>query len=238
MTAQVKLGDMHVDVVLKDIKNIHLSVHPPAGRVRISAPARMKLDAIRVFAISKLGWIREQQRRLRSQERETRREYLPAESHYVWGRRHLLRVTEGAEHQSVVLTPRRLHLLVPGEAGTTKRETILDAWYRQQVKTAAVAIVAKWEPIVRVNVQRIFVQRMKTRWGSCNQTAGNIRLNTELAKKPLECLEYIVVHEMLHLLEPTHNARFIALLDKALPQWPVSRRRLNELPVRHEDWAY
>lgn len=238
MATQVRLGDMAVDVVLKDIKNIHLSVHPPAGRVRISAPTRMSLDTIRVFAISKLGWIREQQRRLRAQDRETRREYLESESHYVWGKRYLLKVREATGKPSVALTPRRLLLDVHSGTTTTKIEALLDVWYRQQLRDATAAFVAKWEPVLRVEVRRVFLQRMKTRWGSCNPAAGSIRLNTELAKKPRECLEYIVVHEMLHLLEATHNARFIALMNRVMPRWPFYRRTLNQLPVRHEEWAY
>lgn len=238
MATQLRLGHMAVDVVLKDIRNIHLSVHPPAGRVRISAPTRMALDTIRVFAISKLGWIKEQQRKLRAQDRETRREYLESESHYVWGRRYLLKMREAAGSPSVALTGRRLLLDVHGGTSATKIETLLDAWYRQQLRDATVPLVAKWEPVLGVEVCRVFLQRMKTRWGSCNPAAGSIRLNTELAKKPRECLEYIVVHEMLHLLEPTHNARFIALMDRFMPKWQFYRRQLNELPVRHEDWVY
>ena len=195
----------------KDIKNIHLSVYPPAGRVRISAPLRMSLDTIRVFAISKLGWIKQQQQKLREQERETPREYLDRESHYVWGKRYLLKMVEIDEPPS-----RRTEAQPDAATGASRhrsrrtKQAIVDAWYREQLKEAALPLIAKWEPLLGVKVRKLFVQRMKTKWGSCNPASASIRLNTDLAKKPRECLEYIVVHEMVHLLEPTHNKRFIA----------------------------
>ncbi len=238
MVTQIDLGDIAVDVVLKDIKNIHLSVHPPSGRVRISAPARMSLDTIRVFAISKLSWIKQQQRKLQEQERETPREYLDRESHYVWGNRYLLRVAEEDATPSVELQHSHLLLRVRPGADEAKRQVMLEGWYRQQLKQAAPPLIAKWETLMAVKVERFFVQRMKTMWGSCNPSAHTIRLNTELAKKPPECLEYIVVHETAHLLEPTHNTRFVALMDSFMPNWRMFRDRLNQFPVSHEHWAY
>lgn len=238
MGEQIQLGDITVDVLLKDIKNVHLSVYPPAGRVRIAAPERMDLDTIRVFAISKLAWIKEQQTKLREQVRETPREYLDRESHYVWGQRHLLSVVDidgppvvEVEHNRIVLSVR------PG-TDESQRAAIIEAWYREQLKAAVPPLIARWEPVLGVKVVRFFVQRMKTRWGSCTPSAGRIRLNTELAKKPRECLEYIVVHEMTHLLEPTHNSRFIGLMDRFMPRWQFYRDELNRLPVRHERWSY
>ena len=238
MLAQIHLGDLAVDVVRKDIKNVHLSVHPPTGRVTIAAPSRMTLDTIRVFAISKLAWIRQQQRKLQEQERETPREFLPRESHYVWGRRYLLTVIEGDQPATVTLSHSRIVLRVRLGADLAKRQAILDEWYREQIKKAVPPLVAKWEPLMDVKVARIHVQRMKTKWGSCNAAAGAIRLNTDLAKKPRECLEYLVVHEMAHLLEPTHNARFVAVMDRFMPKWRSFREALNRLPVRHEHWGY
>ncbi len=238
MHTQVQLGDIGVDVVRKDIKNVHLSVHPPSGKIRIAAPSRMSLDTIRVFAISKLGWIRQQQRKLQEQERETPREYLDRESHYVWGRRYLLTVLESDQPPSVELGPRRLVLQVRPETDRAKRQTILEEWYREQVRKAVPPLIAKWERLMQVKVHGFYVQRMKTKWGSCNAEAGTIRLNTDLAKKPSPCLEYIVVHEMAHLIEPTHNARFTALMDQFVPRWHHRRDALNRLPVRHEHWSY
>ena len=238
MAETIDLGGIVVDVVKKDIKNVHLSVYPPTGRVRISAPERMSLDTIRVFAISKLGWIKQQQQKLLEQERETPREYLDRESHYVWGKRYLLKIIEHNAAPEVELKHSTMLLRIRPGSDDVKMEAVLDAWYRQQLKEAVPPLIAKWEPLMGVKVERFFVQRMKTRWGSCNLGAGTIRLNSELAKKPPESLEYIVVHEMVHLLEPTHNARFIGLMDRFMPQWEFYRDILNRLPIRHEHWRY
>jgi predicted metal-dependent hydrolase len=238
MVARLTLGDIAVDVVLKDIKNVHLSVHPPTGRVRISAPARMNPATIRVFAISKLAWIKQQQRKMRAQERETPRDYLDRESHFVWGKRYLLTVVEGDRPHSVELRHSRMLLGVRPGLDEHKRQALVEGWYREQLKKAVPPLIAKWEPLVGVRVTRFFVQRMKTKWGSCSHRARTIRLNTDLARKPRECLEYLVVHEMVHILEPTHNARFVAMMDRLLPPWRFRRQQLNRLPVRHEEWAY
>lgn len=238
MSAKIDLGGIVLDVIKKDIKHIHLSVYPPSGKVRISAPLRMDLDTLRVFAISKLGWIKQQQQKLRAQERETPREYLDRESHYVWGRRYLLTIAEKEAAQGVTLSASKLHLQVRPGATEAKKQAVLEQWYREQLKEAASPLIAKWEPLMGVKATRLFVQRMKTKWGSCTPGFRSIRLNTELAKKPPECLEYIVVHELLHLLEPTHNHRFVALMDQFMPKWQHYRDMLNRLPVRHEEWEY
>jgi predicted metal-dependent hydrolase len=237
MVTQLRLGDIAVEVVRKDIKNVHLSVYPPTGRVRISAPSRMSLETIRVFAISKLGWIKQQQRKLQEQERETTREYRNRESHYLWGKRYLLTVMELDQAPNVELSRSRMLLVVRPGTNEERRRMVLDTWYREQLKNAVPPLIAKWEPLIGATAERVFVQRMKTKWGSCNPVSHSIRLNTDLAKKPRQCLEYIVVHEMVHLLEPTHNSRFVALMDQLMPQWRVYREQLNRLPVRHEDWA-
>lgn len=238
MMAQVQLGNITADVVLKDIKNVHLSVYPPNGRVRIAAPARMSLDTIRVFAVSKLGWIKQQQKKLREQERETPREYLNRESHYLWGRRYLLTVREDDEAPSIELKHSRILLHVRPGTSEERKQALFEEWYREQLKQAVPLLITKWQPLIGVTVNRFFVQRMKTKWGSCNPTARHIRLNTELTKKPPECLEYIVVHEMAHLIEPTHTQRFIALMNRFMPKWQFYRGVLNRLPVRHETWSY
>lgn len=238
MATQFQLGSTRVQVEFKDIKNVHLSVHPPVGRVSISAPQRMKLETVRLFAISKLDWIRRQQKEIRAQEREPEREYVDRESHFVWGRRCLLVVAERDEPPSVVLRHNKLHLRLRPGTDVQKRRAIAEAWYREQVRQALPDLFAKWQPILGVEATGFYVQRMRTRWGSCNPTARTIRLNTDLAKKPRECLEYIVVHELVHLLEPTHNARFVALMNRFMPRWQDRRKALNRLPVRHEDWEY
>lgn len=238
MSTHIHLGDITVDVVRKNIKNIHLSVYPPNGRVRISAPARMSLDTIRVYAVSKLGWIKKQQQKLQEQERETPREYLERESHYVWGKRYLLKIEEVEGSPSVELKHNQMILQVRPGTNEAKKQSLIEQWYREQLRAALPAIIAAWEPLMGVKVERFFVRRMKTKWGSSNPEKHHIRLNTDLAKKPKECLEYIVVHEMTHFLEPTHNSRFIALMDQFLPKWRFYREELNRLPVRHEEWAY
>ena len=198
----------------------------------------MSIDTIRVFAISKLAWIKHQQTKLREQERETPRDYVERESHYVWGTRYLLTVSETDGPPSIEVKHTRMLLRVGSRAGEDTRRTVVEEWYREQLKEAVPPLLARWQPRLDVRVDRFFVQRMKTKWGSCNHKARTIRLNTELAKKPVECLEYIVLHELVHLLEPTHNARFSRLLDHFMPQWRHHRDTLNDLPVRHERWSY
>lgn len=238
MHAQIQLGGLSVDVLRKDIKNVHLSVHPPTGRVTISAPSHMSLDTIRVFAVAKLPWIRQHQQKLQEQTRETPREYLNRESHYVWGRRYLLKITEADEAPSVELAHRQLHLTMRPGTDPARRQEIIEDWYREQLRQAVPPIIRRWEPILGVRVSGFFVQRMKTKWGSCNAEAGTIRLNTDLARKPAECLEYLVVHEMTHLLERRHNERFVTLMHQFMPRWRSCQQELNRLPVRHEEWRY
>lgn len=238
MQTRIQLGDIAVDVLRKDIKNVHLSVHPPAGRVRIAAPKRMSVDTLRVFAISKLPWIRQQQQKLHKQERETAREYLDRESHYVWGKRYLLKVKEKDASPKVELKHSQMLLQIRPSSSDERKQAILGGWYREKLKEAVPPLIEKWVALIGVKVERLFVQRMKTKWGSCNHGTKSIRLNTELAKKPVQCLEYIVVHEMVHLLERHHNDSFIALMDKYLPTWRLHRDELNHAPLGHETWSY
>jgi predicted metal-dependent hydrolase len=234
----INLGEFDAEVVQKNIKNVHLSVLPPEGRVRIAAPLRMSLDTIRVFAIGKLGWIKKQRQKLQEQVRETPREYLDRESHYVWGSRYLLCCIEVDKPPQVRVSASRLTMSIRPGTDESERKEILEGWYRQQLRDAAIPLVGKWEATLDVSVAKFFVRTMKTRWGSCNSEQKTIRLNTELAKKPPECLEYIILHEMLHLIEPTHNARFQFLMKQHMPNWQFRRDALNRLPVRHEHWSY
>lgn len=236
MNATLKLGSVVADLVRKDIKNVHLSVHPPEGRVRIAVPQHMNEATVRAFAISKIAWIKKQQRSLREQERETPREYLEKESHYVWGRRYLLRIVDTESSPSVELKARHLVMYVRFGATPQKRHEILEAWYRTQLREKVTALMPTWETRLGVIVEKVFIQRMKTKWGSCSRTTPTIRLNTELAKKPVECLEYVLVHEMLHLLEANHGPAFLQRFDGVLPTWRGVRRSLNALPVGHVDW--
>ena len=238
MFETVKLGSVQADVEFKDIKNVHLSVYPPEGRVRIAAPSHMKLSTIRAFALGKMAWIRSQQRQLQEQERESEREFLDRESHYLWGKRYLLQVEEKRSHQRVEVGQDKITLSIRGEGDSDRCEAVVEEWYRGQVREYSAPLIQKWEKIMGVSVKKLFVQKMKTKWGSCTSARGYIRLNTELAKKPRECLEYLVVHEMVHLIEPTHNDKFRRLMDTYLPQWPELREKLNRLPVKHENWNY
>lgn len=236
MAAQLNLGGISVDLVFKDIRNVHLSVHPPTGRVRIAAPEHMDIDKIRVFAISKLEWIKKHQTGFRSQERETPREFLDRESHYLWGRRYLLRIHETKAPPEVHLSPGKMNLRIRPQTPPEKRLEIIALFYRDQLRAEAPPLVDKWERILGVAVNKLYIRHMKTKWGSCNPRARSIRLNTELAKKPRHCLEYIVVHEMIHFIDSHHGNRFISLMDRFMPQWQLYRDELNRRPLAHEDW--
>lgn len=225
-------------MVRKRIKHVHLSVHPPTGRVRIAAPWDMDVKSVRLFAVAKLDWIKRQQRKLASQDREPPREFLDREGHYLWGRRLLLKILEADAPRAVEVRHSALVLRVrPGDA-TETRARVLAHYYREQLKVEAIPVVKRWESRLGVHARELFVRQMKTRWGSCNPEAGTIRLNTELAKKPRECLEYVIVHELAHLLDATHGKPFIAVLDRHLPHWRDTRKLLNRLPVRHELWMH
>lgn len=236
--ALLQLGNISVDVVQKEIKNIHLSVYPPTGRVRISAPSRMDLDTIRVFAISKLGWIKRQQAKLKSQKREAPREYIARESHYYLGKRYLLKVIEHDAAPKIILKHGTIDLHVRRNTPLEQRQAILNEWYRQRLKEVAPKYIEKWEKIMKVKVAEFGIKRMRTKWGTCTREAERIWLNLELAKKPLQCIEYIIVHEMVHLLERRHNERFIAHMDNFMPQWRLYKEELNRLPVGHVEWGY
>lgn len=236
MSKTIQLGEISILVTNKDIKNVHLSVHPPDGRVTLVAPNATRIDVARAYAISKLGWIRNQQENLLKQERETPREFIERESHYLWGRRHLMTIKFQEAKPSVVLDHKRITLTVRPGSDAKKRAAVIHDWHKSLLHDVVPGLISKWEPKLKVNVTGYFLQKMKTRWGSCNHKAGHIRLNTELVKKPKDLLEYIIVHEMVHLLEPTHNDRFIAILDKHYPTWREARAELNELPLAAEVW--
>lgn len=236
MVEKINLGSIKAEVLRKRIKHMHLGVFPPEGAVRISAPEDVALDTIRVFAISKLGWIKSQQRKMKAQPREPQREYINRESHYVWGRRYLLQIQELPAHASIALSGKNMRMTVRPGTPADKRQALLDAWYRAQLREAAQPLLRKWQAIMGVQAGKLLVQRMKTKWGSCNPKTGLIRLNTDLAKKPPEHLEYVIVHELAHLIEASHGERFVAAMDMFLPKWQFYRDELNSLPVRHEIW--
>ena len=236
---QITVGEIAVDVVRKDIKNLHLAVYPPDGRVRVAAPLLVDDEAVRLAVISKLAWIKRQQDEFRSQNRQSAREYVSRESHYYWGDRYLLNVVyRDAPPEVVVRNLKTLDLFVRPGSDREQRERVMLAWYRRQLKAAIPPLIAKWEPILDVDVAEWRVRRMKTKWGTCTVEARRIWLNLELVKKPPQCLDYIVMHEMLHLLERHHNERFVAYMDEFMPQWRLRRDELNAAPLAHEDWDY
>jgi predicted metal-dependent hydrolase len=232
----IVLGDISIIVTRKDIKNVHLSVHPPLGRVTLVAPVNTRLEVARSYAISKLTWIRQQQQLLKTQARETPREFIERESHYLWGRRYLLSIVETEQKPSVKLDHKRITLNLRPNSSREKRAEIIHEWHKSLLHTVVPSLIEKWQKKLGVEVKGYFLQRMKTKWGSCNHKARHIRINTELVKKPKDLLEYVVVHEMVHLLEPTHNEQFVAILDKYYPTWIEARTELNELPLASEIW--
>lgn len=241
MTTEVKeiiVGGIAVQVVRKNIKNLHLAAYPPNGRVRIAVPLHVDDEAVRLAVTSKMGWIRRQQTVYTEQSRQSRREMVTGESHYVRGQRYLLEVLETGGKQGVRLRGRRLEMAVrPGTSEEQRRE-LLNRWHREQLKGEVPKLIAKWEPRVGASVREWGIKKMRTRWGTCNPEAKRIWINLELAKKPPECLEYIVVHELVHLIERTHNDNFKAHMDRLMPTWRTYRDALNAAPLRHEDWEY
>jgi predicted metal-dependent hydrolase len=236
---QIEISDVTIDVVRKSIKNMHLSVYPPTGRVRIATPLNIDDNAVRLFAISKLAWIKRNQRKFEQQDRQSPRAFAQRESHYFEGRRYLLRVTEVEATPKVILkTKTFIDLFVRPNTSIEQRQTILNEWYRKHLKNQIPTLIEKWEKILDVTVSDWGVKQMKTKWGTCNIEQKRIWVNLELAKKPVHCLEYIVVHEMIHLLERHHNDRFQAFLDKFLPKWKLYKEELNRLPVSHGEWTY
>ncbi len=228
-----------VEVVRKNVKHLHLGVYPPGGRVRVAAPSYVNDDAVRLAVVARLGWIRRRQAEFREQDRQPQRRLVSGESHYVDGRRYRLAVVERPGPPAVRLRNRTtLELLVRPDTGRDAREAVLHGWYRRRLRERLAPLVATWEPRVGVEVAECRIRRMKTRWGTCNAAARRIWLNLELAKKPVPCLEYIVVHEMVHLIERRHNDRFRALMDRVMPRWRAHRDTLNRAPLAHEAWTY
>lgn len=237
--SRITVGGLPVEIVRKGIKNLHLGVYPPNGRVRVAAPTRIRDEAIRLAVISRLAWIKRQRERFHTQARQSAREYVSRESHYFLGRRYLLRVIEGDGPSRVLRRGHTiLELQIPKRASRSSRGQILLAWYRGNLKALIPPLIKKWEDKMGVSVASWGVRRMKTKWGSCNADARRIWLNLELAKKPVRCLEYILVHELVHLVERNHNERFTSLMDRYMPNWRIRRDELNHTPLAHETWSY
>jgi hypothetical protein len=238
-TEQLHIANLDIDVIRKDIKNMHLAVYPPTGRIRLAAPSRTDDEVIRLFAISKLAWIKRHIKNFKSQARETPRDFISGESHYFQGRRYLINVIEHDGRNKVeIKNHKEINLFVKTGSSKAEKAKVFKEWYRKELKAQIPEIMEKWEKVMGVKAQAWGVKHMRTKWGTCNTIEKRIWINLELAKKPKNCLEYIIVHELVHLLERSHNDRFIALMNKFMPKWRAHRDELNKLPVSHTDWGY
>ncbi len=236
---KIRVGGLAVDLVRKKIKNLHLAVYPPNGRVRVSAPVGMSDEAVRLAIISRLAWIKRHKAKFDGQERQSEREFVTGESHYFQGRRYRLNVVYQKGRARVEIRNKStIDLFVREGSDAAKRKKVFIAWYRQQIKEMIPPLIRKWEDITGIEVAEWGVKQMKTKWGSCNPKARRIWMNLELIKKPVQCLEYIIVHEMTHILERRHNDRFAFLMDGFMPQWRLHKEDLNGSPLRHERWDY
>lgn len=240
--ASITISDITVEVIKKDIKNIHLAVYPPNGKVRLAAPKEVNDETIRLYAVSKLSWIRKQQRNFKQQDRQTERNYVNRETHYFFGKKYLLKIIDtprnSVNQKVTIYNKSEIHLHLKEGSTSLYKHNVINEWYRNELKKVIPAIIDKWEKIMGVQVEDWGVKQMKTKWGTCNIKAKRIWINLELAKKPEKCLEYIVVHEMIHLLERKHSEIFLAYMNKFLPNWKQIKNELNKLPVSHIDWEY
>lgn len=235
-SAYLTVAGIDVDIVYKNIKNLHIGVYPPTGRVRVAAPERLDDDQVRLAVVQRLPWIKRQREKLQAAERQSTREMVTGESHYVWGSRLRLSVIHRDGHARLEVVGDRLQLYVPMGTTTDQRRVLLDRWYRQELRQAIPAVIARWEAKIGVTVPKWSIRRMKTKWGSCNRETGHIWFNVELAKKHPSSLEYLAVHEMTHLLERAHGERFSKLMDMNMPDWRARRHRLNQAPLAQEKW--
>jgi len=237
---KITISDITIDVVRKEIKNLHLSVNPPDGKIKIASPLRIDDEAIRLFAISKISWIRKQQNKFENQARQSARGYVLGESHYLKGRRYLLNIIEedNLKGSQIVVSNKHINLYVRNGVSVEQKKKYFIEWYRKELKHEIPVLVNKWQKKIGVELNGWQVRQMKTKWGSCNIENKTILINLELAKKPIICLVYIIVHELVHLLERYHNDRFIDLMNKYLPNWRFLREELNSFPISHGEWTY
>jgi predicted metal-dependent hydrolase len=235
---QITVKGLSVQVVRKAIKNLHLGVYPPKGRVRVAVPLSVNDDAVRLALVGKLGWIKRQRAKFEAQPRQSKREMVSGESHYFLGRRYRLSVIPHDGAPKVLIRKKLIELYLRQGTDARQRERVLHRWYRQQLKEMIPPLVVKWQEILGVRIAESGIKKMKTRWGTCNPDARRIWLNLELAKKPSQCLEYILVHELAHLVERHHNDRFISLMNRHLPNWRQHRQVLNSEPLAHDTWTY
>jgi predicted metal-dependent hydrolase len=235
--AYLTIRGIDIDVIYKDIKNLHIGVYPPMGRVRVAAPRRLDDDQVRLAVIQRLPWIKRQRAQMRSTERQSEREMTTGESHYVWGVRRRLKVVERLGRSHVEVDGDRLILYVASDRNTQQRRAVLDSWYRAELRTAIPGLISVWEAKLDTRVPDWAIRRMRTKWGTCNRETRRLTFNVELAKKHPDCLEYIVVHEMMHYFERNHGERFTKFMDEAMPNWRVRRDLLNDAPLADEKWG-
>jgi len=235
--SSISVSDIDVCIDRKEIKNLHIGVYPPDGRVRVATPLHIDDEAVRLAVVSRLAWIRRQIINFQAQPRQSKREMLSGESHYFLGKRYLLDVTYGATKHEVVLHHSKIELRVRANTSVENRQLLLNEWYRKRLKIEVKKLIAKYEKIMDVKVGNWEIKKMKTKWGSCTPTTKRILINLELVKKPIECIEYIVVHEMVHILERRHNDVFKSYLDKYLPSWERYRDVLNSECLGFDEWG-
>ncbi|MDR1034130.1 MAG: M48 family metallopeptidase [Bifidobacteriaceae bacterium] len=222
----LNISGIQVEVTRKNIKNMHLSVKPPNGKVTVSAPIQMTDDAIDRFVRIKIGWVKRQIAKFEMQPRQSKREYVSGETLYVWGKQYYMRV-EHSNRNSLILQNNNAILKVREESTVKQRESFVREWYRGLLKAEIARLLPKWEQITELKSAGYRTQYMTTRWGTCNLKTGIIRFNLQLAKKPPECLEYVILHELAHFIERTHNARFVAVMDEYMPMWREIKKTLN-----------
>jgi predicted metal-dependent hydrolase len=236
-TKTIQIHNLNVETVKKNIKNIHLGVYPPNGRIRVAAPLRTPDEAIELLVISKIPWIKKQQAKFEKQKRQTKREYVSGESHYFLGKRYLLNVIKTKDKPRIeIKRTKHIDLYIKEDMDFEKKEQIFENFYRSEIKKIIPDLKEKWEKIIGVNVNEVRIKKMKTKWGSCNPKAKRIWLNLELAKKPMHCIEYVMVHEMIHLIEKKHNGKFKYLIRSHIPQWEQYKKELNHSILGHSSW--
>lgn len=236
-TESLEVGELRVELVRKPIKNLHLGVYPPDGRVRVAAPPTVSDDAVRIAVVSRMGWINRQRVKFQKQARQSERKYVSGETHFHLGQQYRIRLIEQAGRPAIRLTcDRRLELRVPAELGRKQRERIVHNWQRKELRARGNNLAAEWAARLGVDVPAVGIKKMKTKWGTCNAAGNRIWLNLELIKKSPECLSYLVLHEVAHMLERHHDDGFVALLDRHMPSWRIHRDALNAAPLAHEDW--
>lgn len=230
MVNKIVISDIEIEVIKKNIKNMHLSVLPPDGKVRITAPISIKDDTIQSFATDKIAWIKKQIGKFEKQQRQSKREYVSGESHYVWGRRYRLELRYNYSNK-VEIEGDKLILTVRKDSTTRQRENAMIEWYREQLKEKLPELTEKWEKVIGIKADTFRVKNMLTKWGTCNIRDKRIWINLQLAKKPINCLEYVIVHELVHLLEKSHNSVFVDYMNKFLPDWRMTKNELNNFTM-------